>query len=211
MADLNKESNVNLESISLLIPRVKDGDVEARDKLLSELQGFLSLVANENLYGSLKQKVGSSDIVQLAMLRVVDNFEKFNGSSEVELRPWLRKIVVNEIRRTLQSYQTDKRDLKREKSLGSSFIDTHSAQQDGTLTPSSEAMAAERIELFQFILSELEPEHAQVIRLRSIMSLSFKEVGQAMDRSEDAASKLWYRAMLKLEEKLIDNGNFDSL
>lgn len=211
LANSNEESNVDLESVSLLIPRVKNGDVEARNKLLNELRGFLSLIARENIHGSLKQKVGSSDIVQMAMLRVVQNFETFTGSTNAELRPWLRKIVVNEILRAFQFYQTGKRDIKLEQPLEADSEDIHDFLADGKLTPSSEAMATERIELFRSMLHELTLEHAQVIRLRSIDLLSFKEVGHVMNRSEDAVSKLWYRAMLKLEGILIENGNFNSL
>ena len=71
-------------------------------------------------------------------------------------------------------------------------------------------MAAERRQLFHQVMLELSPEHAEVIQLRSIDELSFKEIGERMDRSEDAVSKLWYRAMLKLEEKLKSRGNFES-
>ena len=72
-------------------------------------------------------------------------------------------------------------------------------------------MAAERVKLFHEILKELSPEHAEIIRLRNLEQLPFKVIGERMERSEDAANKLWYRAMVKFEEKLKQDGNFESL
>jgi DNA-directed RNA polymerase specialized sigma24 family protein len=38
--------------------------------------------------------------------------------------------------------------------------------------------------------------------LRSLERLSFKEVAAAMDRSHDSVTKLWYRAIMKLQQEL---------
>lgn len=73
---------------------------------------------------------------------------------------------------------------------------------DQNLTPSSEAVAAEQVERFHAVLSELPEDYAEVIRLRSIERLTFKEVAKRMERSHDSVTKLWYRAMLQFEAKL---------
>ncbi|MEM7456844.1 MAG: sigma-70 family RNA polymerase sigma factor [Planctomycetota bacterium] len=187
----------------MLIGDAKDGDESAREQLLAEMRQFLSMLANQNLDRELKQKIGASDIVQLSFLRVVEYFDTFKGKSAAEFRGWLKRIVINEINNSRRSFHTDKRDVKRERTLGP--LDSRApgtVAPDPQLTPSSDAMAAERIELFYSVLEELSPEHAEVIRLRSIQELSFKEIGSRMNRSEDAASKLWFRAMTRLEEKL---------
>ena len=62
-------------------------------------------------------------------------------------------------------------------------------------------MAKERIDRFHTALRKLSKDHAEVIRLRNIERLTFKEIGEKMGRSEDAVSKLWYRAILNFEEK----------
>ncbi len=203
---------MDLGSISLLIPKSKEGDPLAREQLLEEMQGFLEIVASQNLGADLKQKVGASDIVQLSFLRVVENFEKFKGNSSGEFRAWLKTIVVNEINKTHRAFHTKKRERARERSIDAAeTILPNSSPADRHMTPSSEAVSAERIQLFHEILEQLTPDHAEIIRLRNLEQLGFKEIGEKMDRSEDAASKLWYRAMLVFEEKLKGNGNFESM
>jgi len=51
-------------------------------------------------------------------------------------------------------------------------------------------------------LDRLPVEYRQVIEIRSIQRQSFTEVGDRMGRSEDAAGKLWYRAIEKLRNEL---------
>jgi RNA polymerase sigma-70 factor (ECF subfamily) len=197
-------SNVDLNSVSVLIPRSKEGDGEARQELLTQIQGYLESIANKKMDASLKQKVGASDIVQLSFLRVIENFEKFRGGTAAEFHSWLKTIVTNEINNTRRTFHAKKRDVTREKNVAN-----HSPSDDH-LTPSSEAMQSERVELFHSILAQLSDEHAEVIRLRNIDQLPFKQIAEAMDRSEDAVAKLWQRAMLKFEEKLSSDGNFKS-
>ena len=197
-------SSVDLNSVSILIPRSKNGDNEARQQLLIQIQGYIETIANQKMDGSLKQKVGASDIVQLSFLRVIENFEKFRGGTAAEFHSWLKTIVTNEINNTRRTFHAQKRDVTREKNVAN-----HSPS-DANLTPSSEAIRSERVELFHSILSQLSDEHAEVIRLRNIEQLPFTQIGETMDRSEDAVAKLWQRAMLKFEEKLSSNGNFKS-
>ena len=197
-------STVDLNSVSVLIPKSKQGDREARQQLLEQIQSYLETVANQRMDGTLKQKIGTSDIVQLSFLRVIESFGDFRGTTAAEFHGWLKTIVTNEIHNTRRTYRAQKRDMAREKNVADH------PYPDANLTPSSEAMQAERVELFHKILSELSDEHAEVIRLRNIQQLPFKEIGEKMNRSEDAVSKLWQRAMLKFEERLSNNGNFKS-
>jgi len=51
-------------------------------------------------------------------------------------------------------------------------------------------------------LEKLRPDYRQAIVLRSWHRLAFAEVGQLMDRSPEAARKLWSRGMSQLESDL---------
>ena len=188
-----------------------DGDTFAREELLIKIQEYLEMTANRHMDPSLKQKVGTSDIVQQSFLRVIEKFSTFRGASSPEFRAWLRTIVINEVNNIRRSYRTHKRDIAREQSFRAKDSDIADFQPaDQNLTPSSEAISAERLQKFHEILENLSPHHAEVIRLRNMKRLPFSEIAEAMGRSEDAVSKLWYRAILKFEEKLRQSKNFKS-
>ena len=183
----NEENgSVDHGSISLLTPPTRNGDPKAREELMRELKSYLESTAKRHMDHQLQSKTGSSDIVQQSFLQIIEKFEQFRGQNSRELRGWIETIVINEIGRTRRKFHTAKRDAKREKSM---FAKTSQAfdivPSDGALTPSSEAISRERKERLHQVLAELKPEHAEVIRLRTFESLSFKEIGEKMGRSKN--------------------------
>jgi len=59
----------------------------------------------------------------------------------------------------------------------------------------------EQAALLAEALGWLKLQHRQVIEFRHWDGLSFKEVALRMQRSPDAACKLWYRALKRLAEE----------
>lgn len=198
-----KQSSPDYQTISMLIEPSKAGDSQAQADLLAQLQDYVLLMAERHLEPSLRQKAGYSDIAQEAMTRVVENFDQFQGNTGAEFRGWLKTIVVNEINRLRRRFLSAKRNLTRErdvhpdKQLGHSRVAV-----DFNLTPSTEAIEREQIERFRAVMQLLPEDYQTVLRLRSLESLPFKEVANRMGKTHDAVTKLWYRAALKLEEKL---------
>ncbi len=201
------DSYPQYESISLLIQPSKAGDAAAQADLLSQLQGYVHSVAQQHLEPSLRQKAGYSDIMQLTMTQVIQNFDQFKGATGAEFRGWLKTIVVNEINRVRRTFHAAKRDIAKERDLEEKDHSRYIGQSpvDCNPTPSSEAIAREQVQTFQKILRQLPPDYAAVVQLRSIEQLTFKEIAERTNKSLDSVTKLWYRAVLKLEEKLTEH------
>ena len=70
------------------------------------------------------------------------------------------------------------------------------------MSPSASLIAWEETEALQAALARLSDEHRLVIRLRIWDDLPFAEIGKRLNRSEDAARKLWSRAVEKLQAEL---------
>ncbi|MEL7498786.1 MAG: sigma-70 family RNA polymerase sigma factor [Planctomycetota bacterium] len=197
------QAEKSFESISLLISPTKAGDADARAEMMRFLQEVVENQANRQHDRSLRHKAGASDIVQQSFVQIIENFDKFRGKSEGELRAWVKTIVANEMNRIRRQFRTAKRDYTQETAIEpKSSTAPGLVPTDRHMTPSSEAIQAERKQIFNEILDQLSPEHAEVIRLRSLDRLPFEEIGKRMGRSENAASKLWVRAMMGFEEKL---------
>ena len=202
------DPTLDLQSISQLIPRSRDGDSAAQNELLAQMQDYLNMMAKRHMDPSLQRKIGPSDIVQQSLAQVIQHFDDFRGGTAAEFRAWLKVIVVNELAKTRRAWRTQKRDLGREQALERPGFSggVEGMPADTTRTPSSEAIAAERIENFHAVLGQLSDDYATVIRLRSIQRMSFREIADQMGRSHDSVTKLWYRAVLKFEELLRDRG-----
>jgi RNA polymerase sigma-70 factor (ECF subfamily) len=73
-------------------------------------------------------------------------------------------------------------------------------------SPSRQMMAAEQAAALRAALLRLPEDYRQVILLRNIERLSFQEIGARLQRSNEAARKLWVRAVDRLRE-LLGAGN----
>jgi RNA polymerase sigma-70 factor (ECF subfamily) len=176
---------------------------EALGLLLEHFRAYLLLVANRELPEDVRAKVAASDLVQETMLRAVDAFAGFQGQSEDEVRAWLRRILLNYLANVVHQYRdTDKRDLTREVPLDH-LIEEGSAAVPGKIeSPSQAALVHERNAALQAALEQLPEHYRQVIAWRNYDRLAFAQIGQRLGCSEEAARKLWTRAVEKLAEHL---------
>lgn len=182
-----------------LVAQAQSGSNLALEELLEPCRVYLLAIANRSLDSGVRAKVGASDLVQETFLTAHRVFEQFHGTSPEELNAWLRQILLNRVTRTERSYlYTDKRSLRREAIILNHDQAICSAQP----SPSQAAIASEELARLQTAMSLLSPEQRMAVELRSIQRQSFAKVGEQLDRTEEAARKLWARAIEKLAELL---------
>lgn len=192
--------NVDLATLSQLVTAAKVGDAQAHSEICRQVQGHLVRMANQQLDRGLRRKLNPSDIVQATLAKMVVGFDDFRGSSSAEFYGWLNSILRNEISSTRRHLQRDRRDIRRERepTADGGFPD-HSTDQE---PPEAATLRQEKLAQFHQMIERLPPDYAEVIELRSIQQLPFKEVAERMNRSVDAVSKLWGRALVKLQQEL---------
>jgi RNA polymerase sigma-70 factor (ECF subfamily) len=180
-----------------LIVAARAGSPAALNELLTNYRLYLLRIASQEFPSDLQGKVGASDLVQETMLHAAGNFGEFVGESETELLGWMRRILLNQMLNTIRHYRTEKRNAGREAPLDGRMLAGH-----GDSTPSSEFIAQEERLLVQLALLQLPEIYRQAIVLRHEQDLSFVEIGARLGCSEDAARKLWGRAVLALQQEL---------
>lgn len=205
MAD--KERSELGDSICTLIDHAKNGCEHSREQLLEELRSYLSLVAKSRMDATFQAKFGESDIVQQSMLVAVEKFDQFRGRSEQELRGWVNQILKNELRQNQRALRSEKRDMFRERSIRPANSNDSTSPPptqlfDRELTPGTEALKKEGSEKVIAAMAQLVEEHRTVIQLRNWDKMSFPEIGKIMNRSPNAVTKLWYRALIQLRSLL---------
>ena len=70
------------------------------------------------------------------------------------------------------------------------------------LSPSGQAMEHEQDQALRAALGRLPEDYRRVITLRYEEQLPFEEIGRLLQRSPEAARKLWARAVERLHEEL---------
>jgi RNA polymerase sigma-70 factor (ECF subfamily) len=187
-----------------LLAAARAGSTEALGRALETCRRYLLLVAERQLDPRLRAKGGASDLVQETFLEAQRDFGGFRGTSEAELLAWLSRLLLNNVSNFARHYRgTDKRDIGREVVLQpaeSSGGGGHDPAAD-TPSPSGLAMENEQAAALQRALARLPEEYRQAVVLRYQEGRSFEEIGRLLNRSPDAARKLWTRAMERLRQE----------
>jgi RNA polymerase sigma-70 factor, ECF subfamily len=192
---------VSAGGFEALVAQARRGSPDAIGKLLQESGDYLLLVANRELGRDLREKIGASDLIQETFIKAQACFGQFRGSSERELLRWLRRILIRQIVSQRERFQgTAKRNINREVAWSHdsrirAFVESLPAEGQ---SPSSHASADEDARALAEAIAGLPDDYRQVIALRYWERLTFIEIGQRMGRSNDAAEKLWLRAIAQL-------------
>jgi RNA polymerase sigma-70 factor, ECF subfamily len=192
-----------------LLNQARAGDEAALGKLLESYSRYLTLLSRVQIGRRLQGKVDAGDLVQETFLEAARQIAQFRGTTEAELVVWLRRILAGQLALMLRRYLGTKgRDVKLERELAAQ-LDQSSAVLDGGLvasysTPSQHASRREQSVLLADALARLPEDYREVIILRHLEALSFAEVAQRMNRSEDSVQKLWVRALANLRRTLGD-------
>jgi RNA polymerase sigma-70 factor, ECF subfamily len=180
------------------------GSAEALGRALEACRGYLLLVAEKKLGADLRAKGGASDLVQDTFLEAQRDFGRFRGTSQREFQGWLRRILIHNLGVFANRYRdTDKRDIERE--VG--FVGTGSTGQHAfdppasTVSPSAKLVAREEAEALRAALQKLPDDYRQAIMLRLEGNLTFEQIGHELGCSEEAARKVWVRAMECLRQQ----------
>ena len=185
--------------MSQLVIAAKEGDVVAHNEICRQVQDRLDQMARQHLDAKLRRKLNPSDIVQATLTRMVQGFDDFRGSSSAEFYGWLNSILKNEVNSTRRDFQRQRRDVRRETEPTSAVVRD---QRANDVLPDQRLQTQEKMARFREVIDRLSSDQAQVIQLRSIQELPFEEVARQMDRSVNAVSKLWGRALISLQQEL---------
>lgn len=192
-----------------LIHRARAGDPTAENELLQKCRAYVSLIARAQIEGWMRTKFDASDLVQQTLLEAHQGIENFKGETEAEWLGWLRGILNHNTLDFARKYQgAAKRNVNREFSIdqvGGVSDNTDQRQwelKDQTETPSRILLNREREILMAEAVAQLPEDYQEVIMLRNLQRLSFKEVAERMHRSPGAVQMLWLRALNRLQDHL---------
>jgi RNA polymerase sigma-70 factor, ECF subfamily len=181
------------------------GSREALGEVLEAARHYLLTIARQEFDPDLRAKNSPSDVVQETFVEAQRDFGQFQGDTEAELLAWLRRLLLHRVGKLRRRYRdTQKRRLSREVALGGdeSSDGPGAGLAANVLSPSGQAMEHEQDEALQAALRRLPEDYRRVITLRYEEQLPFEEIGRLLQRSPDAARKLWARAVERLNEEL---------
>lgn len=177
---------------------------EKPDCLGQRLEGFrayLLMIAGREMSAELRARCGASDLVQQAFCEAIRDRGALQGHTPQQVRGWLRGILINTIRDVARSYGQAKRKAALEVPIGRGDV---RGLVDPELTPGARSVAAEEADSVDAALARLPADYRRVIELRNRECRPFSEIGASLGRSADAARMLWFRAVERLQQELVE-------
>lgn len=189
-----------MDAFTPLLEEARRGSAAALGTLFQAVRAYLVLYAERELPPALRAKIGPSDVVQETAIDAHRDFLAFRGTTREELYAWLRKILQNNVQDAIRRFEiSQKRSSKREEEL-----DRHRISAYGTTGSTAECAAMRREDAVRVsqVLERLPSDYQTVLRLRYWEGLTFPEIATRLGRSEEAARKLWYRAIARFSAEM---------
>lgn len=187
----------------ILVTMAKRGDNSAQDRLCRVYGERVRRIVRLRMGSELRSKLESMDLVQDVLMGALRDLGDFTYRNEGDFLRWLTRIAENELRDNFNKLHADKRDIRKEVRL-----DNHSPSKGKDLfriaapidatTPSAIMSRKEELDRLEEAIDELKPEYREVIVLKRIEGLSYKEIGDKLGKSPDAVGMLLSRAMASL-------------
>lgn len=173
---------------------------------LADYRDYLRLLIRPRIDPRLGAKLDASDIVQDAMCRAREAFERFRGTSEGELIVWLRAILESALLDGLRRVSQGKRDHRLERSIHDAIndsalhLDRFLANTD--TTPSRVASKREQAALLATALATLPDAQRAAVELHHLQGLSLIETASEMARTKEAVAGLVRRGLIALKKQM---------
>jgi RNA polymerase sigma-70 factor (ECF subfamily) len=186
------------EESTVLLREARRGSREALGELFARYGMRLLAFIRMRMGKDLRARVESRDILQTTMMKSFQRLSQFEGGDGATLMGWLVRIAENEIRDQIDYQHRQRRDVSAGVPIDAGGVEIAAHVRSAL----SAAVMHEEAERLGSALERLDPDHREVIVLRKLEELSFKEVAARMGRSEDACRMLLARAMVALTLQL---------
>jgi len=145
----------------------------------------------------MRNETEAEDAVQEAYLRAISHFASFRGGDG---RAWLLTIVRNTCYNRLRQNSASRQNTDFDDAI-------HSAAAPQTLNPESVLLQAERTELVRTSLAELTTEYREILVLRELEQLSYREIAKLAGIPLGTVMSRLSRARQQLQQILLDSNS----
>src|SRR5262245_52166999 len=177
---------------------------------LERFRPYLRVLARANLDPRLRGKLDPSDMVQDALVKAVQSFDQYRGTSDAELAGWLRQILVRNLANTVRGFRQEKRDAGREQALEAAVEQT-SVRLGAWLvadvsTPSQRVARHEDLCRLAAAIERLPDAQREALTLHHLQGWTLDAVAGHTQRTPAAVAGLIKRALRQLRQELAPDG-----
>ncbi|BBH22455.1 DNA-directed RNA polymerase sigma-70 factor [Paenibacillus baekrokdamisoli] len=168
--------------------------------LKTELQKEVYMEFYRMVYGSIiymvKEHAATEDIIQESFLKAIRKLPDID--SEYKLKGWIRVVVKN----TTYNYLRKSKKNRNEVDAESVFINDSIKYATDAETIENEVELKIMIEEIDECLNELKPEYRALVELRWKQDMSYKEIADVLDTTEQTVKYKLHRAREAIKKRV---------
>jgi RNA polymerase sigma-70 factor, ECF subfamily len=180
----------DLESTADLLRQVRMGKPGAKDRLAARYLPILKRLAHGRLPARARDLSDTDDLVQITLIRALDQVATFEPRSEGSFLAYMRQILLNRIRDEIR--RVSRRPDRVE--LGDDVAGKEPS-------PLDQAIGAETAQRYEAALGLLTKEQREAVILRLELGYNYQQIGDALGHgSANAARMMVTRALVRLSQ-----------
>ena len=190
-----------------LLDQVRGGDDDAVNVLIDRHRNALRHLVRMRLDRKIQRRVDVSDVVQDVLIEANRRLKTYLENPVMPFHLWIRHIARDRIIDAHRRHRgSAKRSVDREQAMvipggfGKSSIILAAQLVDSEKTPAARTMEKELARRVEEAISDLDDVDAEVIVMRHYEQLTNREIAQALELTEPAASMRYLRAVRRLRE-----------
>ena len=173
---------------------------------LERFRPFLTTLARILLDAKLRSKFDASDIVQHTLMDAFRQLDKFRGSTDAELKAWLKTALLHDMLDLVAKFTGDGRNVDVEIPIHNSSRRLADWLSDPQTSPSSHAARKEEVVRLAEAFARLPEDQRTAVELHLIQEYSLKETAQRMGKSFGSVASLIHRGVEGLRKIFGGNG-----
>lgn len=178
------------ESTAILLQRIRAGDASARERLMARYLPVLRRWASGRLPARSRGFADTDDLVQITMVRVLRQLERFEPQREGAFLAYLRTILMNAMRD----------EIARAATRGVQEVPGEDLMAPGP-SPLESALGRDLLDRYEAAFARLGAEQQEAVFMRIEMGLDYDAIAEAMGRPTANAARMQVaRALARLAE-----------
>jgi RNA polymerase sigma-70 factor (ECF subfamily) len=203
---------LNSAETDRLLQRAQAGDRQAFEELFARHRSYLHQVIAVRLDSRLRQRLDPEDVVQEVQAEAFRRLPDFLRRQPMPFRLWLRKTAYERLLKLREQHvEAARRSVERELRLPehASQLLTRALFAAGS-TPSQHLSKKEIAGRLNQALAKLAENDREILLMRHHEELSYDEISCLLEIDPAAARKRYGRALLRLQNLLIETGLLES-
>jgi RNA polymerase sigma-70 factor (ECF subfamily) len=189
-----------------LVAAAQGGDRTALDALFERYLPRVRLIVGARMGWSAGKLGDLEDLVQESLLKALTSLKKFDVRSDGKFCNWMSCIVQSAIKDVAKHANAQKRDIRRERLVAGAGAEGLSALifVDDAPSPSALLKGKELEERLHAALLKLQPHQREVVILRQICGMSYREIAEDLGFEKEATVRVALSRALDKLRKLLE-------